>query len=428
MANPPFLPPRRGVPQLCAGLLVAAFAVAAVPAQDTAATIPADAVGAYYDAATRRLMAVSWSGGADEAVAFTPIRAGDEPPRVADPDNENLVYRSDEGHALPVLERAAGDGRLMAVRADGGREPVMAMRLLSDGAQCYLYADGRAVPVGEVDDMFEERRKMMGWGWITLTAAADGINPCAFASIVLLVSMMATARRTRRETVVIGLSFTLAVFLAYMAIGLVFHGVLQALSGYNEISDLVYWAAFLICAVCGLLSLVDAFRVWRTKDAGAMTLQLPKGFKRRIQKALSSGVRSSRLAVGTFVAGILVSGLEAACTGQVFFPFVAQLKEVDLAEAVIKVAWYCFVFILPLAAVFVLALMGVNSQQLATWMRKNMVLTKLALATVFVAMAAFLYPYLMWPLGTRASDGLRDRAAPAAESPAESSAPDAVAE
>lgn len=360
------------------------------------------------------------------ASASLDASASDVPVAIDYPDGiPVLVYAdgerlTDDAPALPV-EPDSRDGAVY-VYPDGTRRAVAtvdaAVRarpayIADNGDAVYVYPDGCRVPVNRVVDGDARWAARMGWGRISLSALADGVNPCAFATIVMLVSMMATARRTRRETVVIGVSFTFAVFVAYMAIGWALYDVFQRLGAYRVLSDVVYLAAFLVCVVCGLLSLWDAWIIHHKKDASAMTLQLPKGFKRRIQKALSTGVRSSRLAAGTFVAGLLVSGIEAACTGQVFFPFIAGIKDDDPEQALVKLAWYCLLFVLPLIVVFVLALSGVSNQQFADWMKRHMVATKLALAAVFVLMGLVLWEGVKWPPGSRAGDGIAAATRPA---------------
>ncbi len=55
---------------------------------------------------------------------------------------------------------------------------------------------------------------------------ADGLNPCAFSTLVFLVSLLAVARVRGRRLLAVGASFCAATFLAYTALGL---GLLQAL-------------------------------------------------------------------------------------------------------------------------------------------------------------------------------------------------------
>ena len=59
---------------------------------------------------------------------------------------------------------------------------------------------------------------------LTLIGAGlfDGFNPCAFATVILFVSMLAAAGRDRRTILAIGISFIVAVFVTYYALGVAF--------------------------------------------------------------------------------------------------------------------------------------------------------------------------------------------------------------
>ena len=56
----------------------------------------------------------------------------------------------------------------------------------------------------------------------------DGVNPCAFTTLIFLLASLALAGRGRREVLAIGAFFSLAVFLTYLAIGLGFFAALRA--------------------------------------------------------------------------------------------------------------------------------------------------------------------------------------------------------
>jgi hypothetical protein len=256
---------------------------------------------------------------------------------------------------------------------------------------------GPAQPVGAT------RTNRLGLWAISAAALADGINPCAFATVVLLVSMMATARRSRRETLVIGGAFTVAVYVTYFLIGLAFFGILQKLRGFLLVSDLVFYFAFAACVVFGSLSLWDATLAWRGREPKDMLLKVPERLRARMARSMSAGVRSQSLVFGALGAGVVVSLLESACTGQVYFPVIAGLVRDPgtRARGVAMLAWYNVLFVLPLVTVLGLAVAGVGSSSLASWGKRHWGLTKLVMAIVFAAMACWMAPGLVWPPGAR---------------------------
>ncbi len=102
-------------------------------------------------------------------------------------------------------------------------------------------------------------------------------------------------------------------------------------------------------------------------------------------------------------AGVIVSLLESACTGQVYFPVIAGLvrDSATRTRGVLVLLWYNFLFILPLLGVFGAAFFGVGSDRIAAFARRRFGLTKVLLAIVFFRMAFWMWPGLVWPPGVR---------------------------
>ena len=235
---------------------------------------------------------------------------------------------------------------------------------------------------------------------ITLAGLADGINPCAFATVVLLVSMLTAARRDRRTILMVGMSFTLAVYATSFAVGLLSLGALRSLSGYRTLSDLIYALAFVACIVGAVLSSIDALRVWKTGSADGMKLVLPVALRDRLQKILRRGVHARTAVLGAFGAGVLVCLIESACTGMDYGPILAQLARDGSTwrRGMALLAWYNGMFVAPLVVVFGLAYAGVSNARLAGFSRRHTALVKLFLACVFAAMAVWMAPGLSLPI------------------------------
>ncbi len=240
---------------------------------------------------------------------------------------------------------------------------------------------------------------------ITLAALADSVNPCAFATIIILVAMMSSAKRTRREIIAVCLAFTAAVFVTYFCIGLFLYKVIFMINErggwFLVVADLIYYFAFLLCVVFGLLSLWDAYKMFRGDATEEMVLQLPKAFKKRINVAMAKGVRAEWLMLGVFIAGVTVSFFEAACTGQVYLPTIISLAKISFWHSMALLTWYNFLFILPLLIIFGLVFWGVTSAQLAAFFKNNVAWIRLALGIVFVLMGILIWHEMYWPPGYR---------------------------
>ena len=217
----------------------------------------------------------------------------------------------------------------------------------------------------------------------------DGVNPCAFATIIFFLSYLQIARRTRREMLMTGAAFILGVFLAYLAAGLVLYQVLATL--HQRFSGIQNWLNPIFAGLA-LLAAVLSFRDAARAKAGRMddmTLQLPGFLKTRIRGVIRTGARARRFVIAAFLAGIVISFLELACTGQVYAPIVYQIQQGKL-DAVAMLVLYNLAFILPLIVIFLLAYGGLRSEALLALQKRHAFMVKIALGVLFLLLAAFI--------------------------------------
>jgi len=231
-------------------------------------------------------------------------------------------------------------------------------------------------------------------GILTIMAAGliDGVNPCAFATIVFLLSYLALVGRTRREVLMAGLAFTAAVFLTYFSMGLGLFQFLQRLTFLTLISRAVFALAAVLVLVLSAVSFYDYLLIRRGRRSSEMKLQLPRFLKRRIHEAIRRQSRSSRLALGAFLTGAIVSVLELACTGQVYLPTIIFVIGVEglRTDAILYLLLYNLLFVLPLTVIFVISYLGVSSRQIGAVMEAHMDRVKLVLSLFFLLLGIFL--------------------------------------
>jgi cytochrome c biogenesis protein CcdA len=248
----------------------------------------------------------------------------------------------------------------------------------------------------------------------------DGINPCAFAVIVFFVSYLTALGSARREIFAIGMSFIVAVFLTYFSIGLGLSEAIGLLSGAPWLSRLVSYVVAGIAFVLALFSLYDFVLAVRGRQR-EIVLQLPSFLKKHINLTLarrvggavresenhsdSPGAKVTRrwsfffIAAAAFVSGIIVSFLELVCTGQIYLPAI-RMMFFDVGGLWLKAIFYLLVynlaFVVPLLGVFLLAYLGVTSEQLRGWLTRHMGATKLATAVFFAALGAIILIIEFW--------------------------------
>ncbi len=244
-----------------------------------------------------------------------------------------------------------------------------------------------------------------------LIAAAgliDGINPCAFTVMVFFVSYLTVQGYRKRHMLLVGLAFLSAVFCAYLAIGIGLFRGFFSLMHYWVFVKIFNYGVGTVSLALGALSVYDACRFGRTGRAEAVFLQLPPALKTAIHRLIGERFRlqrrsglpatglsaALRIAAAAFVTGLIVSLLEAVCTGQAYVPTLAfVLKDPQLrVRAFGYLVLYNVMFVVPLLAILLAAVGGVTSQQFSRFMQRHLFAVKLLMAVFFFGFGA----YLLW--------------------------------
>ncbi len=260
-----------------------------------------------------------------------------------------------------------------------------------------LAAAGSSCPWAEPLDLAGAEQRLCGrlrsisLGAVVAGGLIDGINPCAFATLILFISFMRSAGRERGRLLAVGLSFIAAVFAVYFAVGLGLSEVVLLVQRVPYLDAVVTWAIILLCVVLAVLSARDAVLAARGRP-GAIALQLPRGVKDRIRLVLVRFGRTRWLVAGGLLIGALISLLELVCTGQIYFPLIKFMVASggDRARAVGLLLVYNACFVVPLLAILGAAWWGASSERLTALLRRRMAAAKVAIALFFIALAALM--------------------------------------
>jgi len=249
-----------------------------------------------------------------------------------------------------------------------------------------------------------ERFRSFGVMAILGAGLVDGINPCAFTTVILFVSYLAFTGRKGWEIIATGLAFTLGVFIVYVALGMGLFKVLQAIPFFQGTMSILRTVIFVLTGVLCLVLAVAAFQDFlkaRKGQSKEMVLRLPDSLRLQINRVIRTGARRRAFMPAAFVTGMLVSLIELACTGQVYWPtivFVMQVPELR-ARAFLYLLLYNLAFILPLVIVFLLAYLGVTTaERLGRFLRKWMWAIKLATAVFFLLIAVLVLYFSITPV------------------------------
>jgi hypothetical protein len=247
---------------------------------------------------------------------------------------------------------------------------------------------------GQSPKAVEERASSFGYSAIWVAGLIDGINPCAISTLVFFMSMLLVAKVSRSGLLLMGLSFCLASFITYTAIGFGLLRCLHMLESFPLIQTVFETMLAGTLVILAFISIGDAIRYRRTHDPKQVALQLPPRVKTLIQSIIRKGVKSHYLLVGGFAAGSAVTALETVCTGQVYVPALTVIiSEGGGTHRVWSLLLlYNGMFILPLIVAFILVSFGLTTERMLTWSRRNLPLSKTLLAIFFIAIAL----YLLW--------------------------------
>jgi cytochrome c biogenesis protein CcdA len=230
------------------------------------------------------------------------------------------------------------------------------------------------------------------WG-VFIAGLIDGLNPCAFATIIFLVSYLAFLGKANKEILTYGIIFTLGVFIAYILTGMGLMAGLRQLSGFPLITKGIYFVIGIFAFVLGTLSFYDYLQ-FRSGHMEKMKLQLPMALKKRIHGIIRIQTRSAKAGfLGTFVLGFVIAITEVVCTGQVYLPTIGYIMTLPKLKvhAFSYLVLYNIAFIIPLVGIFVAAFFGVTSERMALVTKRHTGTVRLLTGILFICLGLSLF-------------------------------------
>lgn len=305
---------------------------------------------------------------------------------VLQPDKKN-VFETDNFELLETLAAERGTSirdfpiLIAGDRMFSGEQGVREVfpELLREDRTAFSSGDKKAGPG------FEDVLPGLRWLPVFLAGLLDGINPCAFTSLIFLISYLRLMKKKGSEILKIGGSFTIAVFLTYFFIGLGAFRFIRMADSFTIISSVIRYVLGGTMLILASLTLFDYSRI-RQGRASDSLLQLSAGTKKRIHRVVRQSSRSSLIYVSSFAAGFLISVYELGCTGQIYLPMLVYMVRQKSWSALGPLLLYNIAFILPLILVFTLFYRGSDSDKISAFFQKRLGLIKLASAALFLIM------------------------------------------
>ncbi len=237
-----------------------------------------------------------------------------------------------------------------------------------------------------------QRFRSLGVFTVVFAGLIDGLNPCAFATLIFFVSYLTLSGRKGKDVLSVGAAFTVGVFLAYMLVGVGFYRALDMLGDVlTTLGRWLYGLTAVFCLILAVVSFTDYLKA-RRGEIGDMALNLPHRLRKRINATIRRTRKSRAFVAAAFLTGIIVSFLELACTGQVYLPtiiFVMSVPELK-TRAALFLLLYNLLFVAPLVVVFVLAYYGTGAKQLTSFLQRRASTVKLGMSLLFLALGSWL--------------------------------------
>ncbi len=207
---------------------------------------------------------------------------------------------------------------------------------------------------------------------ILSTGFLDGINPCAIGVLLLFIAFLYTLRRTRANIIWMGIVYILAIYLAYLGIGI---GLFEAvvITGYPDLFGKI---ASILVIVLGLINVKDYFF-----PGSPISLRAPGFSKDLFQKWMEKATLPA-----AFVFGFLVGLCTFPCSGGIYVAIVGLLANKTTQVAGFGyLLIYNLMFVMPL--IILLAAISANKyslEKLNKLERSKSKLTKLISGIVMI--------------------------------------------
>lgn len=230
--------------------------------------------------------------------------------------------------------------------------------------------------------------------WTLLTVIVggllDGINPCAFATLIFFIAYLERVKR-KKAILPVGLAFAVGVYISYFLIGL---GLLHFLDAIREIASLYLYTTIGIAAIIiGSISIIDFFIA---KKGKRIILQLPSFIKKRrgrIIRRITEDKKIIVLAIISFSAGAIISAIELVCTGQVYIPTLTAVIQGTSSlklTALLYLMVYNFMFILPLLIILSLFYYGYSAKEIGEMQKKSYAYIKLIIGIFLICIGLYM--------------------------------------
>jgi cytochrome c biogenesis protein CcdA len=203
-------------------------------------------------------------------------------------------------------------------------------------------------------------------GRITLLALADSVNPCAIAVLAMvLISILLANPKDKKKVLFAGLAFSLAVYIGYLAYGVVIIQVFKTFAEFlRESSKYVYNGLAILAMIIGALNIKDFFFY----KAGSLGTEMPLFMRPKVKRIIGE-ITSPKSA---FIIGFIVTLFLLPCTIGPYIVASGLLSELGTLAALPWLLYYNLIFILPMIVITLIVYFGLaRVEDVSGWKEKN---------------------------------------------------------
>jgi thiol-disulfide isomerase/thioredoxin len=198
-------------------------------------------------------------------------------------------------------------------------------------------------------------------------ALIEGINPCGFAVLIVLLASLFMVK-SKRSVLIVGLTFIASVFVTHLAIG---YGLMEIFQR-SGVPDIMRSIVIVIVITAGIINIWD---FWREKSS----LAIPAFIKPTLGKLARYASIPSAVLLGflSTIAGF-------PCTGWIYLTQLASIANVP-SKMVFYLVVYNVFYILPLLVILYVVYQKTSPEDVEAWRKGKRKYMKLIAGVVMVA-------------------------------------------
>jgi cytochrome c biogenesis protein CcdA len=218
------------------------------------------------------------------------------------------------------------------------------------------------------------------WAIVLVSGFVNGLNPCAFAVLAYFTAAV-SVHRSKKETLLIGLFYVLAIYLVYLAIGT---GLVRVMLSSGSVQTISRALGVFVVAVA-ILSLWGI-----SQRRSKFPLRIPKRLILPVARRFShSWIQRSAISAALLFGGV-VAALEFPCTGGLYTAILGMLSLRTDLLLILYLLGYNLMFVMPLIILLILFYEIANFPSLVGILRTHRNLSRVMSSVLMLGLGVFL--------------------------------------